>query len=137
MGHPVQAYLRKNAPIRSNLEHGLKLGPRKRNLGPMGQVGPFSGSPATSWVGAKWVRVGPKLQKCWIETESLDDVVPICKMRTLLQQGISFWRPRPGEHDPPKSTIMYFLGLKPKSYHNSIQTQQLNTKEIEDTPNNT
>ena len=32
---------------------------------------------------------------------------------------------------------MYFLGLKPKSYHNSIQTQQLNTKEIEDTPNNT
>jgi hypothetical protein len=41
--------------------------------------------------------------------------------------------------DPPwgKITIMYFLGLKPKSYHNSIQTQQLNTKEIEDTHNNT
>ena len=38
---------------------------------------------------------------------------------------------------PQKITIMYFLGLKLKSYHNSIQTQQLNTKEIEDTPNNT
>ena len=35
-----------------------------------------------------------------------------------------------------KITIMYFLGLKPKSYHNSIQTQQFNTKQIEDTNQN-
>ena len=51
------------------------------------------------------------------------------------QSSKNFQKIHPKTLDPPwgKITIMYFLGLKPKSYHNSIQTQQLNTKEIEDT----
>ena len=59
----------------------IKNADRVSNLGPScGRLEPSCPSLGRSWglVGQSWPQVEPMLRPCRIETENLDDVVPIC-----------------------------------------------------------
>ena len=74
----------------------IKNADRVSNLGPScGRLEPSCPSLGRSWglVGQSWPQVEPMLRPCRIETENLDDVVPICTHAQIITTAGNLFYP--------------------------------------------